>query len=84
MEGKHESFYIVAARNACGHQDENERQRKKKANRNTWDISSIKRVTRKFHVVVVQNNGNFANWTYCSRCLRRLALTRFNFWLSKL
>jgi len=29
----------------------------KKANRNTYDISSIKRVTRKFHVVIiVQNN----------------------------
>ena len=25
--------------------------------KNTYDISSIKRVTRKFHVVVVQNNG---------------------------
>ena len=25
LEGKHESFYIVAARNASGHQDENER-----------------------------------------------------------
>ena len=30
---------------------------KKKANRNTYDNSSIKRVTRKFHPVVVQNNG---------------------------
>ena len=30
---------------------------KKKRNRNTYDIFSIKRgVTRKFHVVVVQNN----------------------------
>ena len=29
---------------------------KKKVNRNTY-ISSIKRVTRKFHVVVAQNNG---------------------------
>ena len=26
-------------------------------NKNTYDISSIKRVTRKFHVVGVQNNG---------------------------
>ena len=24
---------------------------------NTYDISSIKRVTRRFHIVVVQNNG---------------------------
>ena len=30
----------------------------KKTNRNTCDISSTKRVkTRKFHVVIVQNNG---------------------------
>ena len=28
-----------------------------KRNKNTYDISSIKRVTRKFHVVVVQNKG---------------------------
>ena len=33
--------------------------KKKKANRNTYDISSILRVvTRKFHFVVVQDNGN--------------------------
>jgi len=30
---------------------------KKIANRNTCDISSIKRVTRKFHDVVVQNKS---------------------------
>ena len=34
-------------RNASGHLGENERQRKK-VNKNTYDISSIKRVTRKF------------------------------------
>ena len=34
-------------RNGCGHQGENERQWKK-VNRNTYNISSIKRVTRKF------------------------------------
>ena len=34
-------------RNASGHQGENERQRKK-VNKNTYDISFIKRVTRKF------------------------------------
>ena len=33
-------------RNASGHLSENERQRKKE-NKNTYDISSIKRVTRK-------------------------------------
>ena len=32
--------------------------KKKKENRNIYDTSSIKRVTRKCHVVVVQNNGN--------------------------
>ena len=32
----------------------------KKVNRNTYNVSSLKRVTRKFwkfHVIVVQNNG---------------------------
>lgn len=30
----------------------------KEANRNTYDISSIKRVARTFHaVIIVQNNG---------------------------
>ena len=29
----------------------------KKKNKNAYDSSSIKRVTRKFRVVVVQNNG---------------------------
>ena len=43
-------------RNASGHQGENEWQRKK-VNRNSYNISSIKRVTRTFHFVVVQNNG---------------------------
>ena len=43
-------------RNASGHQGNNERQLKK-ANRNTCRISSIKFVTNKFHVLVVQNNG---------------------------
>ena len=31
--------------------------KKKKVNKNMYEISSVKRVTRKFHVVVVQNNG---------------------------
>ena len=46
-------------RNASGHQGENERREKEKKNReqNTCDISSIKRVTRRFHVVVVQNKS---------------------------
>ena len=34
-------------RNASGHLGENERQWKKKVNKSTYDISSIKRVTRK-------------------------------------
>ena len=49
-------LYIVAVRNASGHQGENERQLKK-ANRNTCGISSIKFVTNKSHALVVQNNG---------------------------
>ena len=47
-------------RNASGHQGEKKSrsEEKKKANRNTYDISLIRRVTRKFHfVIVVQNNG---------------------------
>ena len=39
-------------RNASGHQGENERQRKK-VNKSTYDISFIKRVTRKFLEVLV-------------------------------
>ena len=39
-------------RNASGHQGENERQRKK-VNKNTYDISFIKSVTRKFLEVLV-------------------------------
>ena len=35
-------------RNTSGHQDENEQQWKKKVNKKTYDISSVKRVTRKF------------------------------------
>ena len=35
-------------RNASGHHGETEWQQKKKVNRNTYNISSIKRVTRKF------------------------------------
>ena len=49
-------------RNASGHQGENERQWGKKKNKNTYDISAIKRVARNFlenslHIVVVKNNG---------------------------
>ena len=47
---------MVAVRNASGHQGENERELKK-ANRNICGISSIKFVTNKSHVLVVQNNG---------------------------
>ena len=46
-------------RNASGHQGEYKRQWKK-VNKNTYDISSIKRVSRKFLEVSgcsVQNNG---------------------------
>ena len=47
-------------RNASGHQCQvklSGSEKKKKVNENTYDISFIKRVTRKFHVLVVQNNG---------------------------
>ena len=64
LEEQHENFVaavtkweMLAAANQM--QGENERQWKK-VNENTYDISSIKRVTKKFwkfHVVVVQNNG---------------------------
>ena len=56
-------------RNANGHQGENEWQRKK-GNRNTYNISPIKPVTRKFlaefNVVVVQNNGK-------KKCMKKCA-----------
>ena len=45
-------------RNASGHQGENEGQWKR-ANRNTYDISSIKHVTRKCHKVVVSHSCFF-------------------------
>ena len=35
-------------KNGSGHQGENERERKKNLNSNTYNISFIKRVTRKF------------------------------------
>ena len=46
-------------RNASGHTEVklSSSLKKNKANRNTFDNSSLKRVTRKFHPVVVQNNG---------------------------
>ena len=43
--------------NACGLQGENEKQ-SKKGKRNTYgNIFFTKHVTRKFHLVVMQNNG---------------------------
>ena len=66
-------------RNASCHQCKVKmRGTEKEVNENTYDISSIERVTKKFHVVVVQNNGKemykkvcctckvafFANWTF--------------------
>ena len=44
-------------------------EKKKKLNKNTSDISSIKRVTRsfwKFHVAVVQNNGKEMRTKKCA------------------
>ena len=48
MEEQHENFFSGGEkmRNPSGHQAENERV--KKVNNNRYDISSIKRVTRKF------------------------------------
>ena len=58
-------------------QDENERQWKK-VNENTYDISSKKRVTKKFHVVVVvvENNGKEM---YKIKCAARPKLFFANF-----
>ena len=58
-------------RNASRHQGENEWQRKK-GKRNTYNISPIKLVTRKFlakfNVVVVQNNGKKMYEIVCFTC----------------
>ena len=50
LEEQHENFVAGGdkMRNASDHQGENERQWKKKVNKNAYDISFIKRVTRKF------------------------------------
>ena len=37
------------------------------ASRNTYDVSPIKRVTRKFHLVVLQNNGKEMCKKVCCR-----------------
>ena len=75
MEEQLENFVVAVGkiRNASGHQGENERQSDRKMNKNTYDISSIKRVTRKFHVVVVQNNGKRYKCTKkCAACAKLL------------
>ena len=41
---------------------------KKKLNMNKYDISCIKSVTTKFHVVVVQNKGKEMYKKVCSTC----------------
>ena len=50
LEEKHKKFIAVVRKreNASYHRGEKERQRKKKVNRNTYNILPIKRVTRKF------------------------------------
>ena len=74
LEEKHEKFIGGGGgenmRNASGHQGENKRQRKKVI-WNTYNISSIKWVTRKFHVVVVQNNGKKCT----KKCVARAKLS---------
>ena len=54
-----------------------------KVNRNTYNISCIKRVTRKFHVKVVQNNGKEMYKKVCCTCKVVFLLTRLTkfFWL---
>ena len=65
-------------RNASGHRGETvQRVKKKKANRNTYDNSSIKRVTWKFHPVVVQNNGKEM---YKKKCTAREKCFFFFLW----
>ena len=66
LEEKDENS-IVAVKNASGHQGENERQLKK-ANRNTYGISSIKFVTNKSHVLVLQNTGKEMCKKVCCTC----------------
>ena len=66
LEEKDENS-IVAVKKASGHQGENERQLKK-ANRNTCEISSIKFVTNKSHVLVLQNNGKEMCKEVCCTC----------------
>ena len=41
---------------------------KQKANRKTYNISSIKRFTRNFHVIEVQNNGKETGNRVCCIC----------------
>ena len=50
LEEKHENFVaaVIKMRNACGNEGENERAVIKKKNKNKYDISSKKRVTKKF------------------------------------
>ena len=66
-------------RNSNDQQGENERhwkKKKKKTNRNisskflvsTYDISYIRCVTTKFHVVVVQNNVKEMSKNMCCKC----------------
>ena len=58
-------------RNASSHQGEDERQWKKKSELDhiqTYNISSIKCVTRKFYVVVVQNNSKEMYKKVCCMC----------------
>ena len=55
--------------NASGQQSEHERQWKRKSEGSTYDISSIKRVTRKIHVVVVQNIAIKKRLRHVQSCL---------------
>ena len=58
-EEKHDNFILVVRRKEMltATKEKMSGSKKKKADRNTYDISSVKRVIRKFHVAVVQNNS---------------------------
>ena len=72
LEEEHENFFRGGDKmgNASGHRCKVKISgSEKKVNENTYDISSIKGVTKTFHAVVVQNNS-LRSWRYCvgARC----------------
>ena len=76
LEEKHENFIAVVRKmkNTSGHQGENERQRKKKVNRNTYNISSIKPFTRKFLEVSRYSRAEQGQRNVLKKCAARAKL----------